>query len=62
MKKKDSAPYDKEKLKSLDEELKKQAPVLAEVWEDRIAEKETRKIIEKLREHLIKDGLLDDKD
>jgi predicted ATPase len=62
MKKKDSKPYDKEELKSLDEDLKKEAPLLAEGVEDRIAEKETRKITEELRAQLIKDGLIDDKD
>jgi predicted ATP-binding protein involved in virulence len=62
MKKRDSEPYDKEKLKSLDEELKKQAPLLAEREEDRIAEQETRKLTNKLRAQLIKDGLLDDND
>jgi hypothetical protein len=55
-------PKEKKKLKLLDEELKKEAPLLAERENDRIAEKETRKITEELRAQLIKDGLLDDKD
>ncbi len=55
-------PEDEDKLKLLDEELKKYAPLLAEREEDRIAEKETRKLTEELRAQLIKDGLIDDKD
>lgn len=53
---------EKVELKSLNDELKKYSPLLAEREEDRITEKETRKITEKLRAQLIKDGLLDDKD
>ncbi|MFZ2630939.1 MAG: ATP-binding protein [Desulfosalsimonadaceae bacterium] len=49
MKQKNLEPYDAEELKRLDEELKKEAPLLSEREEDRIAEKETREITEKLR-------------
>lgn len=60
--KNDLEPDEREKLKHLDEELKKEAPLLAEREEDRIAEKETRKLTEELKSQLIKDGLLNDKD
>ena len=53
---------ERKELKRLGEELKKQAPLLAEQEEDRIAEKETKRLTEKLRGQLIKDGLIDDKD
>ena len=62
IKKLNSEPYDNEELKKLDAELKKESNLLAEGVEDRIAEKETRIITDKLRAQLIKDGLLDDTD
>lgn len=60
--KEDLKPDERKKLKRLDKELKKEAPLLAERENDRIAEKETRKLTEELRAQLIKDGLIDDKD
>ena len=53
---------EKEELKRLDEELKEDAPLLAEREEDRKNEKETRKLTEQLKAQLIRDGLLDDTD
>ena len=55
-------PDDRKKLSRLKEELKKESPLLAEREEDRRDEIETRKLTERLREQLIKDGLLDDND
>ena len=55
-------PEEIKELKRLDEELKKEAPLLAEREKDRQAEKKTREITEKLKIQLIKDGLLNDKD
>lgn len=46
--KKDLEDDEREELKVLDEELKKEAPLLAEGVKDRISEKETRKITEEL--------------
>ena len=51
-----------DEFRALDEELKKYAPLLAEREEDRILEIETRKTTEKLKQQLIRDGLLDDTD
>ncbi len=62
MKGKDLGDKGKEELEQLSKELKKQVPYLAEREEDRIAEKETRKLTDKLREQLIEDGLIDDTD
>jgi len=55
-------PKEKDELKSLDEELKKYSPLLAEREEDRRAEMETKELTKELKALLIKDGLLDDKD
>ncbi len=60
--KKRLSPAEKEKLKLLDEELKKEAPLLAEREEDRRAEQKTRELIENLRKQLMKGGLIDDND
>jgi predicted ATPase len=57
-----SEPFDEGELKRLDEELKKEAPLLSEGIKDRISEQETRLIVEELRDKLIQDGILDDKD
>ncbi len=53
---------EKIELDRLNEELRKYAPLLAEREEDRVAEKASMKLTEKLREHLIKEGLINDED
>lgn len=53
---------DKKKFDQLDEELKKEAPLLAEREEDRRSELEAKKLIENLRLQLIRDGFINDND
>lgn len=55
-------PDEKTEMEQLSTNLKKQAPLLAEREEDRELEKESMRMAKELRQQLIKDGLIDDKD